>query len=90
VAGPIVIAGKLLDLVESGELTPAQACSVLGQLHMDAAGVSLGPARTQRHRRRLARAHGLVLADGALEEVEVDLHDVLDQALDADVWGASG
>ncbi|HEV2821381.1 MAG TPA: hypothetical protein VGW11_12840, partial [Solirubrobacteraceae bacterium] len=90
VAGPIVLAEKLAQAVEDGELTATQAEKVAGHLLLQAVadrssnGVS---SRTRRRRRAVARELGLVLADGVLQEVEVDLHDVLDQCMDAGAWG---
>ena len=90
VAGPIVLAGKLADAVEAGEITATQAEKVAGHMLLQAVadrsanGVSL---RTRQRRRAVARELGLVLADGVLQEVEVDLHDVLDQCMDAGAWG---
>jgi hypothetical protein len=36
------------------------------------------------------RELGVLLADGVLEEVEVDVHAVMECALDSPVWGAQG
>jgi hypothetical protein len=94
VAGPIVMAEKLVDAVEAGEITARQAKLYSGEMFLaaiaDARGVSLGERTTRYRHRRAIRELGLVVADGALQEVEVDLHDVMDQVLDADVWGARG
>jgi hypothetical protein len=93
VAGPVVLAGKLLDLVESGELTPAQAEKLAGHLLLAQANGTAGSgvSRATAHRRkRQLREFGLVLSDGVLQEVEVQLADVLEAALDSDHWGASG
>jgi hypothetical protein len=42
--------------------------------------------RTRRRRRALVRETGLVLHNGAMEEVEIDLHEVLEEVLDTDAW----
>lgn len=93
VAGPIVLAQKLADAVEAGELTVGQAQAVAGELllgnEFDVRGVKVS-ARTRRYRRAIARTIGVVLADGVLQEVEVDLHDVLDQCLETDAWERRG
>jgi hypothetical protein len=90
VGGPTVLARELVEAVEGGEITYAQAERMAGYLTLDRAGQPRMPARTRRRRRGEARKLGLVLADGVLEEVEVDLHDVLDQVLESEVWGARG
>ena len=84
-AGHIVLADKLAQLVEAGELTARQAEGLAGYLILSKRGVTVSRASTYRRRAKL-RDLGLVVADGALEEVEVDLHQVLDQALDGVAW----
>ena len=86
VAGPIVLAQKLADAVEAGEITAHHADRVAGYLLMEAVHVPRA-GRTRRRRRSEAAALGLVLSDGLLQEVEVDLHGILDQVMDADQWG---
>ena len=44
-------------------------------------------SRAAATRRAAVRDLGLILADGVLQEVEVDLHDVLDQCMDGPAWG---
>ena len=89
VGGPIILAGKLAEAVERDELTPSQARILAGHLVLD--GIApVGSGRTRRRLRSMCREHGLVLADGVLEEVEVDLHSVLDAAMESDTWGAGG
>lgn len=99
VAGPIVIAEKLDAAVQAGEITAAAAERVAGHLLLsavqDRAADRDGPARqvgqrTARRRRAAARELGLILADGVLVEVEVDLHDVLERALDGVAWAPQG
>lgn len=93
VGGPIVMAEKLVEAVEAGELTMPQAEKVAGHLLLQASarardrGVS---RRTVYRRQAVVRELGLVLADGVLQEVEVDLHDVLERAMDEPAWGAQG
>lgn len=91
VAGATVLVDRVAEAVEAGELTPEMAEKISGYLVLSANGrAGLLHERTIRRRRAAVREIGLVLADGVLQEVEVDLHDVLDQVLDADVWGARG
>jgi hypothetical protein len=88
VAGATVLVERVAEAVEAGELTPEMAEKLSGYLVLSANGrAGLLHERTIRRRRSAVRELGLVLADGVLQEVEVDLHDVLDQVLDADVWG---
>lgn len=89
VAGPIVIAERLREAVEAGEVTEAAAGALAGDLLMALApprtGKLLSPA-TRDRRRSMQRELGLVLADGVLQEVEVDLHDVLEEVMETDQW----
>lgn len=90
VAGPIVLAEKLAELVDADELAPSRARTLAGFLFLDGVGARQGSARTVRALRRECREHGLVLADGVLQEVEVDLGEVLAAALEGAHWGADG
>jgi hypothetical protein len=96
VAGTDVLAAKLLDLVESGEVTAGQAEQILGYAIFSRIGADeqLRPDKSRRttawRRKKALRDNGLVLADGSSPEVEVNLHDVLEQVLESDAWGAEG
>jgi hypothetical protein len=92
VAGPMVIAHKIHEMVEAGEITMAQAERVTGYCVLAAiAGRDAGHSRSTSYRRRAeVRELGLVLADGALAEVEIDLHEVLTECMDTDVWDVHG
>lgn len=91
VVGALAVPHRLQTLVESGELTEAQADRVIGFLVRDAQGLTQGHTdRTARRRRAELRQLGLVPADGVLEEVEVDLTAVLDTCMDSATWGADG
>lgn len=89
VGGAIDLARRVMELRDEGELTSLQARRIAGQLLLEAAGDESAPVRTQRRYRAEARRHGLVLADDALQEVEIDLGEVLREALEADVWDRS-
>lgn len=93
VAGPIVMAERLLEVVERGELGAREAESLAGHMMMVAVGgrrgAGVSPATMYRREAR-ARELGLVLADGVLQEVEVDVAEVLEAALDTDLWEAAG
>jgi hypothetical protein len=89
VAGPLVLADRLVELVDQGEVSARQAEQLAGYVVLQKRGVRASRATTYRRRSRL-RELGLVVADGCLEEVEVDLHEVLDEALESPAWGARG
>ncbi len=89
VAGPLVLTDRMVDLVEAGEMTVAKAHRLAGFVVLAKHGVRQ-PARTARRYRSELRELGLVVADGAMEEVEVDLHEVLERALDGPTWGVEG
>lgn len=93
VGGPIVLAEKLAKAVEAGDITATQAERIAGHMVMDLVHRSSGARvskATRNRRRRQARELGLVLGDGVLQEVEVDLHEVMTQAMDGAHWGANG
>jgi len=93
VAGPIVLAEKMIAAVERGDIGPREAESVMGHMVLRLAGGRRGAgiSKATMHRREgRARELGLVVAEGVLEEVEVDVGAVLEAALEADVWGAEG
>jgi hypothetical protein len=88
VAGPLVLAERIGELIENGELTPGQARAVAGYLLLDAAGVDQGSRRTRYRLRATASEAGLVLADGLMQEVEVDLGALVEDVLESDAWTA--
>jgi hypothetical protein len=89
VAGRVVLVEKIVELVEEEELSVQRAEQLAGYLALRRGGVRHSRS-TEMRRKRLLREHGLVEADGAIEEVEVDLHSVLEQALDGAAWGGQG
>jgi hypothetical protein len=89
VAGPMILADKLAELVDGGELTARQAGQLVGYVVLAKRGVRFSRATTYRRRSELRDA-GLVVADGCLQEVEVDLHAVLEEAMESSAWGATG
>lgn len=90
VAGSIELAQRLRELVEEGELSPTEAKSMAGYLVLEQAEANFQSRATKYRDRARCRNHGLVLADGVLDEVEINLGEVLEHALDAEVWGARG
>jgi hypothetical protein len=93
VAGPVVIAEKLVAAVEAGELSPREAESLAGHMVLKVAGGRRGAGiskATMYRREQRARELGLVAAEGVLEEVEVDVGAVLEQALETDSWERRG
>jgi hypothetical protein len=90
VAGVIELAQRLAEMQDEGLISPGEAKRIAGHLVLDAADAQR-QSRSQCYKDRAdARKHGLVLADGVLDEVEVDLGEVLERALDAECWGAQG
>ena len=93
VAGPAVIYEKLVEAVESGQISPREAEALAGHVALTVvagrrgAGVSKS---TMYRRERSARELGLVLADGVLEEVDVDLGAILEEVMDTDAWDRAG
>lgn len=81
---------RLEQLRASGELTGRQAAALGSYLAADQFGY--GEAwfsRATAYRRRSdLREHGVVLADGVVDEVEVDLHGAIEAALEAEDWYA--
>lgn len=93
VAGPVVLAEKLIEAVEAGDVTAREAESLAGHMLLKVAGDRRGAgiSRTTMYRReQRARELGLVVAEGVLEEVEVDVGSVLEAALDTDAWDRRG
>lgn len=90
VGSAMQLAIKLAELQDEGKIKPGKANSVAGYLLLETARASRQSRATQFRHRAEARRHGLVLADGVLDEVEIDLQDVLESAMDSEVWGADG
>ena len=92
VAGPVVLAEKLLEAIDAGAIGAREAESLAGHLLLTTASGrrGAGVSRATRYRREAKLDKlGLVAAHGVMQEVEVDLHEVMEQALDADAWGSS-
>lgn len=84
VASLPVLAAKVAERLESGEIRYQEAERVVGFLALHQAGPARGlPGRTMRRRRSELRDAGLVVADDFFEPVEVDLGDTLEAALAA-------
>jgi hypothetical protein len=86
VGGPIVLASKLGELVREGQITYQTAEQIVGFAFLDAAGEYSASRWTAQRRRSAARELGLVLADDSLTEVEVDLHEVLEEIMETGAW----
>lgn len=84
------LAERLASLVQDGELTIGQAEQLCGYLVLESAGVRSGSRQTSWRRRKLAEEVGLTIADGVLEPVEVNLSEVLEQAIDEGAWERRG
>lgn len=87
VGGVMELAQRLVELQEEGEISAAEAKRIAGHLVLDACGGHRQSRRQVFRDRAAARRHGLVLADGVLDEVDVDLGEVLERAMDAGAWG---
>jgi hypothetical protein len=84
VASLPVLASKVAQGVESGEIRYQEAERLLGFIALHAAGPARHvPGRTMRRRRRELADHGLVLADEFFEPVEVDLGQTFESVLEA-------
>jgi hypothetical protein len=87
---------KLRRLVEDGTITAAQAQRLAGAVVFDPVWdelpVECRPSRRTRfrHRAELREAGVVVIGDQELDAVEVELADVLEAAIDADVWERYG
>ena len=85
------LARRLSELVDAGHLWHTQARTLVGHLVLDEAGIeeTWASARSLRRYRAMARDHGLVLANGVADSCEVDLHEVVEAALEAEDWYAT-
>lgn len=90
VGSPGDLGERLIELQEAGELTGREAVTLAGHLLLDSCeGQRQSRATRYRHRGR-CRDLGLVLADGVDDQVEVDLGEICERAMDSDAWGAEG
>jgi hypothetical protein len=90
VGGPTELAQRLRELQEEGVISPAEAKSMAGFLVLEHGEANFQSRATRYRDRARCRDQGLVLADGVLDEVEVDLGEVLERAMDSAAWGCSG
>lgn len=70
VAGPLVLATRLGEAVEAGMIEPSRSRSLAGYLILEAASVKQGSRSTRYALEKECRELGLVVDDGALQEVE--------------------
>jgi hypothetical protein len=87
VAGAVELAERISELVDEGVLTPRQAKSVAGWLLLEQAGANRQSRATYYRDRRKCADLGLVVADGTIEPVEVDLEGMIESALESGCWG---
>lgn len=87
VAGTNELARRLAEYVQDGTIKASTAKALAGALVLDSAGIEIQARSTRLADRAKCRDLGLVLADGVLDEVEVDLESVLEEALDSAAWG---
>lgn len=86
VSGPLTVASKMADLMAEGEVSPREARIIVGDLVLGLVDAPASSGRSRRRHRARARELGLVVGDGVLDEVEVDLHDVMEEVLETDAW----
>lgn len=88
VTGVPGIITKLAGRVRAGRCTVSKAERAMAAAEFLRAGHGdIYPKRTLARRRRELREEGLVVVEGELEPVDVDLGAVLEAALDRGVWG---
>lgn len=87
VATATELAVKIKQLVEEGVLKPGEAIRVAGFLLMEQADCNPQTRSTRYRTRTLCAEAGLALADGVTDEVEVELAEIIERALDSEVWG---
>jgi hypothetical protein len=92
VGGPMVVVEKVIEAVQAGEIGPQRGRLLLGDTMAELVGrgPDLVKASTLRRSRQLRRELGVVLADGVLQEIEVDVHALLEAALETDAWERRG
>jgi hypothetical protein len=90
IMGSTALAHELRQRVHCGHMTPGQAVSAAGYAFLAKADVHLGARNTQWRHRRLLEDAGIVLDDVLDQAQEVDLHAVLDEALETDAWERRG
>ena len=83
-------ADRVQAAVDAGEITPASGYKIIGYLVAEQRGIQLGARMTRYRHRRAARELGLVLADGVVEDLEVDLADETAEAAEVDWAQGSG
>jgi len=90
VAGPFELADSAIQQVADGEMKPGTAARLIGSVFMDVRDQQserrVLPDRTRRRWKAERRKAGLVLADGVLDEVEVDVQEVMESILDHPGW----
>ncbi len=89
VAGAPVLAERLREPIEAGVIDSSRARSLAGYLMLQAVDAPQGSRSTRYALEKDCRELGLVVGDGALQEVEVDLGAILEECLEADAWTRS-
>jgi hypothetical protein len=92
-SGPHHTVQELIDRVDAGVLKPDHAEKLMGFVIGQAVtgGEAWGLSETTAWRRaRDLRSLGISYDDGVLDQVEVDVHAVLEEVLESDLWESSG
>lgn len=90
VGSPSELGDRLIELHEEGELSSREMVSLAGHLLLDSCDSLRQPRTTYYRQRSRCRDLGLVLADGVHDQVEVDLGEICERAMESDAWGAEG
>jgi hypothetical protein len=88
VGTPSELVRRIGQLQDEGRMTPSEAKRIAGYLTLEQGDANRQSERQRYRDRADSRKHGLVIADGVLNEVEIDLGEVVEAALDSSAWGA--
>ena len=90
VGSPGELGDRLIELQEEGEVSSREAVTLAGHLLLDSCEAQRQSRATHFRHRARCRDLGLVLADGVNDQVEVDLGEICERAMDSAAWGAEG
>ena len=90
VGSPRELGDRLIELQEEGGVSPREAVTLAGHLLLDSCEAQRQSRATHYRHRGRCRDLGLVLADGVNDQVEVDLGEICERAMESAAWGAEG